>query len=261
VNAWRAFDGAFTMHLRLYTFRRSRFITAIVAPATTGAIGVLVLRTTNDSAAAFCRVLVGGGLAGMWGSLLGTAVFTLRREREWYGTLPLLSVVPAPVEAIFGAYLLAEAAIGFAGIVASLLVGWGILGGRIAIISPDVFALSTVLSAVSLGALALVFMPVVVLLPILTRWINMLEYPVWLLAGFLFPVALLPGWMNHLSPLVSAYWATAAMSGAAQGTGWAGILPDWAALAGLSVGYVALSIVLLRLVVTRVRQSGALTLG
>jgi ABC-2 type transport system permease protein len=249
------------MHLRLYTFRQTRFITAIVAPATTAAIGVLVLRTTNDSQAAFCRVLVGGGLAGMWGSVLGTAVFTLRREREWYGTLPLISVVPAPVDAVFGAYLLAEASIGFVGIVTSLIAGWGILGGQITIVSPDVFAVSAVLSAVSLGALALVFMPLVVLLPILTRWINMLEYPVWLLAGFLFPVVLLPGWMNHLSPLVSAYWATEAMSGAAQGSGWAGVLPEWGSMLGLSVGYVVLSIALLHFVVARVRRSGALTLG
>lgn len=261
MNTWRAFSGAFTMHLRLYTLRRSRFITALVAPATTSAIGVLVLRTTNDSPAALSRVLVGGGLAGMWGAVLGTAIFTLRREREWYGTLPLLSVVPASLDTVFGAYLLAEAAIGFAGIVASLIVGWGILGGRFAVVSPDVFAVSTLLSAVSIGALGLVFMPLVVLLPILSRWINMLEYPVWILAGFLFPVALLPGWMNHLSPLVSAYWATGVLSGAARGDGWAGALPDWGVLLALSAGYVVLAMILLRLVVTRVRHSGALTLG
>lgn len=258
---WRAFSGAFAMHLRLYTFRQARLITAIVAPATTAAIGVLVLRTTNDSQAAFLRVMVGGGLAGMWGSVLGTAVFTLRREREWYGTLPLISVVPAPLDAVLGAYLLAEASIGFIGIIASLLVGWGILGGRITIVSPDVFAASTLLSAVSLSALALVFMPLVVLLPVLTRWINMLEYPVWILAGFLFPVALLPGWMSHLSPLVSAYWSIEAMSGAARGSGWIGVLPEWGSMLVLCAGYLVLSIALLRFVVARVRRSGALTLG
>ena len=37
----------------------------------------------------------------MWGSVLGTALFTVRREREWYGTLPLLE----RVQTIYPRYL------------------------------------------------------------------------------------------------------------------------------------------------------------
>jgi ABC-2 type transport system permease protein len=44
-------------------------------------------------------------------------------------------------------------------------------------------------------------------------WQNAMEFPVYVLCGFLFPIALLPGWTSPISYLLPPYWAAIALHG------------------------------------------------
>lgn len=256
--AWSAFRGALALHLRLYLFRQSRIITGVAMPVTTAAIAVLVLSQGPATPEQYFHVMVGGGLAGMWGAVLGTAMMTLRREREWYGTLPLLTAVAAPLEAIFGGYLVAESLAGFLGVVMSLGAGVALLGAPLGLASPGTLLVSLPVAAVAVAAIAFPIMPLVLVAPVLTRWINGMEYPVWILAGFLFPIALLPAWTTPLSYGLPAYWATEALRQASRTDGaWQAAAPLWLITLALCAGYLAFGLWLLRLVVRRVQRSGA----
>jgi ABC-2 type transport system permease protein len=260
--AWTAFRGAFAMHLRMYLIRQSRIITGLVTPAVTAAIAVLVLRHDAAAPDKYFRVMVGAGLAGMWGAVLGTALFTVRREREWYGTLPLLAGVPARLEAVFGGYLAAEACAGFVGIAVGLGTGALILGSPAGLKSPATLAVSLPLAALAVAAVAFPVMALVLPVPVLTRWINGIDYPVWILAGFLFPIWLLPGWTTPLSYALPVYWATEAMrQAAAPRDAWAHAAPMWLFTLGLCLCYAAAAAGLLRVVVRRAQRSGALIAG
>jgi ABC-2 type transport system permease protein len=257
--AMSAFRGAFVMHLRLYLFQQSRIITALVMPATMASIAVLVLRQGAATTSQYFHVMVGGGLAGMWGSVVGVAVLTIRREREWSGTLPLLTVVPAPLGAVFGGYLAAEAIAGFVGIIASLGVGALLLGSPIGLVAPATLLVSLPVAALSIAAVAFPITAAVLALPQLTRWINAMDYPVWILAGFLFPIGLLPGWTTPLSYLLPVYWATQALTDASLPTGaWPAAGPDWLAAVVLSVAFVAAGVAVLRAIVRHIHRSGVL---
>jgi ABC-2 type transport system permease protein len=48
---------------------------------------------------------------------------------------------------------------------------------------------------------------------------NLLEYPVWVATGLLFPIALLPGWVRPLSWLLAPSWGIDAIRHAALGHG------------------------------------------
>lgn len=256
--AWSAFRGAFALHLRLYLVRQSRIITGLATPVAMAAIAVLVLRQGPATDAQYFHVMVGGGVAGMWGAVLGTAMLTLRREREVSGTLPLLTTVAAPLEAIFGGYLVAEAVAGFLGIAVSLGAGAALLGAPVGLESPGTLLVSLPVAAVAVAAVAFPVMPLVLLLPVLTRWINGMEYPVWILAGFLFPITLLPAWTTPLSHALPVYWAIEAMRTAARGDGaWMRAVPLWGLTLVLCAVYVAVGLAVLRVVVRRVQRSGS----
>jgi ABC-2 type transport system permease protein len=258
---WRAFRGAVVMHLRLYLFRQGRIITGLALPAVMAAIAVLALRHDAAGPAKYFHVMVGGGLAGAWGSVLGTALLTLRREREWYGTLPLLVAVPARLDAVFGGYLVAEALAGLVAVAMSMGTGALLLGYPTGLRHPATLLVSLPLAAVAIAAVAFPLMAAALQAPVLTRWINGLDYPVWILAGFLFPVALLPGWLSPLSRLLPAYWATEAVRRGAGEGGFAAAGSAWLLTAALSVGYALLALAVLRAVVRRARRSGALVAG
>lgn len=259
IPVWSAFHGALAMHLRLYLFQQSRIITGIAMPVVTASIAVLVLRHVAATPDKYFHVMVGGGLAGMWGAVLGTAMLTLRREREWYGTLPLLMAAPARLGPVFGGYLVAEACAGFAGIALSLSAGAFLLGTPVEVHHPAILAVSLPLAAVAVAAVAFPIMPLVLQAPLLTRWINGLDYPVWILAGFMFPIALLPGWTTPLSKALPVYWATEALRQSAVAAGaWPRALGMWGMTLALSAAYLVLAVGVLRLVVRRAHHVGSL---
>ena len=74
--------------------------------------------------------------------------------------------------------------------------------------------LFTVFAFVSFG---LIIASLFILIPDFQRLQNTLEFPVYILCGFLFPIALLPGWTTPLSYILSPYWAANALHGASSG--------------------------------------------
>jgi len=51
------------------------------------------------------------------------------------------------------------------------------------------------------------------------QWQNAMEFPVYILAGFLFPIALLPEWTTPLSYILPPYWAARALHETSTGAG------------------------------------------
>ncbi len=66
-------------------------------------------------------------------------------------------------------------------------------------------------------AFGLVIAPIFVMNPAVQAWQNAMEFPVYILGGFLFPIALLPGWTTPLSYLLPPYWAALALHGTTSG--------------------------------------------
>jgi ABC-2 type transport system permease protein len=92
-----------------------------------------------------------------------------------------------------------------------------------------------------------------------TAWAlgNMLEYPVWLVCGFLVPLALFPGWVRPISWVLAPTWGMNAIrQSALGGTPW----PDLALCLALGAAYVLLGVLVLERVLTAARARAALSL-
>jgi ABC-2 type transport system permease protein len=70
-----------------------------------------------------------------------------------------------------------------------------------------------VLSVFAFICFGLVIAPIFVMNPGVRAWQNAMEFPVYVLCGFLFPIALLPGWTTPVSYLLPPYWAAVALHG------------------------------------------------
>lgn len=86
---------------------------------------------------------------------------------------------------------------------------------------------------------------------------NMLEYPVWLIAGFLVPLSLFPSWVRPISWVLAPTWGIRAIRGAALGgSAWGDI--------GMSLllggAYVLLGILLVHRALDAARGKGTLAL-
>jgi ABC-2 type transport system permease protein len=92
-----------------------------------------------------------------------------------------------------------------------------------------------------------------------TAWAlgNALEYPVWLVCGFLVPLSLFPGWVRPISWALAPTWGIRAIREAALG---GSPLPDLLVCAAIGLGYAAAGMLLVDTVLRSARSRATLSL-
>ena len=160
----------------------------------------------------------GAAVMGIWSSTSTSAGSAMQRER-WHGTLELLVTRagalrrgPPPGDGRdVGAGPLQHGR--------HTLISRFVFGVDLPFEQPLSFAVALVATVVSIGAMG--FLLAVSFVRYRTAWAlgNLLEYPVWLIAGFLVPLTILPGWVRPFSWVLAPTWGVDAIREAATGGG------------------------------------------
>ena len=198
----------------------------------------------------------GAAVMGIWSATSTTAGSAMQRER-WAGTLELLVAAPTHFALVLLPVTIAMSTVGLYSMAATLLFGRVAFGIDVPLEQPVAFALALVVTVVSIGALG--FLLAVSFVRYRTAWAlgNMLEYPVWLVAGFLVPLALLPGWVRPISYVLAPTWGMRAIRESSTG---GAPLPDVAMCFLLGSIYVALGVLITESVLRSARRSASLSL-
>jgi ABC-2 type transport system permease protein len=134
-------------------------------------------------------------------------------------------------------------------------VGFGIPLG---IAHPVAFAVAIVACVIAIAALGLIVASTFVLYRAAFALGIALQYPVWLASGLLVPLSALPGWLGPVSWTLAPTWGFQAIRRAAvAGNAW----PSVAMCFVVSVAYVAIAVVFLRLFEYLARQRASLKLA
>jgi len=181
----------------------------------------------------------------------------MQRER-WHGTLELLVAAPPHFALVLLPITLAMATIGIYSLGATLLYGHFLFGIELSIEHPLLFVAAIVGTVLSFGALGFTF--AVTFVRFRAAWAlgNLFEYPVWLIGGFLVPLALFPDWVRPISWVLAPTWGMNAIREAAAG---GTPLPDLALCVGLGALYVGAGIFLTERVLHSARANAALQLS
>ena len=147
---------------------------------------------------------------------------------------------------------------GLYSMVATLVWGRIAFGIDVPLEQPVAFAGAIVVTVASIGALG--FLLAVSFVRYRTAWAlgNMLEYPVWLISGFLVPLALLPGWVRPISWALAPTWGVDAIREAALG---GNPFPEIALCLVLGAAYVCAGSLVLERVLRAARKDGSLALA
>ena len=199
---------------------------------------------------------LGAAVMGMWASVSTSAGSAMQRER-WWGTLELLVATPRHFSLVLLPSTLGLATVGIYNLLATLLWGRFVFGVHLTIAHPLLFALAVIGIVLSFGGLGFLF--AVSFVRFRAAWVlgNFFEYPVWLICGFLVPLALLPGWVRPISWALAPTWGMNAIREAALG---GSPLPDLGACLALGLGYVALGVLVTDWVLRAARMRGSLSL-
>ncbi len=228
-----------------------------VQPLIIAIMALFVLGEQGDEIAIF--IVVGSGLTGLWDSVLFQSGSSITQER-WTGTLEALVGMPTPLGVIVFGKNLAFVTQALGSMIASYTLASIIFGYPLSVESPMLFIISVILTVLSLVCLGLVLATLFVLNPDVQRWQNGLEFPVFILAGFLFPIAILPQWTTPLSYILAPYWAAVALhlSSSAK-PGILEISTPWAMMALLGVIYLFLAFWLFKKMLFKARVEATLS--
>ncbi len=182
----------------------------LIQPVIIAVLALFMLRDTAANAAMF--VVVGSGLTGLWSSLLFISGNSINAERH-QGTLESLVGVPTPFDVIVFGKNLANVVQSLLSMIMAYLLAALFFGYSLHLDQPLLFFASLLLSVFAFISFGLVIAPIFVMYREVQQWQNAMEYPVYILAGFLFPVLLLPGWTTPISYLLPPYWAAVALHG------------------------------------------------
>jgi ABC-2 type transport system permease protein len=199
---------------------------------------------------------LGSAVAGIWSMAAIDVTGAIQRQR-WWGTLELLVGAPVPFALILLPMAIAIASAGIYALATTLLWGRLVYGIPLPLEHPLAFLVAVPVTIASLGVLG--FALSMVLMRFRTAgWIgNSLEYPVWIVSGLLFPIAVLPAWSHPISWALAPTWGMRALLHSALGG------HPWREVglcAGLAVVYAALGVALLERFLDAARERATLSL-
>ncbi|MCI0713248.1 MAG: ABC transporter permease [Chloroflexi bacterium] len=232
--------------------------TIVIQPLIIALLGLWMLRDRPDAA---IYVVVGSGMSGLWSSMVFISGNSINAER-WTGTLEMLVAMPTPLYVVTAGRNLAHVMQSLLSMIAAYAVASLFMGYALDIDHPLLFIPSLFFTVVAFISFGLIMAPIFILSPAVDQFKNGLEFPIFVLCGFLFPIALLPEWTTPFSYLLTPYWAARALHESAHGGGDVGVvLASWAILLLSTVIYVAVSRRLFRVILRRVREDGTLGLA
>lgn len=202
--------------------------------------------------------VLGGGMMGMWGNTLYSSGFAIEFEK-WQGTLEEVVAAPSNLMHIIAGRSVSNSLFGLTNMVAILLIASLVFGVPLGIANMPLFALAIVLTLLSVSALGLIFASSFVLTRSTQVLTNGLEFPIYVISGSMFPIALLPFWIHPASYLLGPTWGIEAIRiTAGQATVPFGYWFDIAIMLIITVVYVVIAAFLFKKVEEKSRRDGTL---
>ncbi len=255
----RAAAAAFYISMRLRFISGFAIMGFLVFPLILAAVGLFVLNKPGTTATQWTYGLLGGGLIGYWGITYLDAGNGIQIER-WNGTLEQIFAVPTPLWVIVLGKALGGLVWGMLSFIPTIALAYFGFHALLPQLDAGRFAISFAVLTFSFLAIALSLSPLFAMWRWAFTMINGFELGTYVLCGFMFPITILPGWLQAISALLPPTWGTRALYAATTAEGPHDFVAWWVATVGLSLVYLGLSVFLFRLVDRRARATGELAL-
>ena len=194
--------------------------------------------------------ILGAGLMGLWGCICFSSAGDL--NREWYsGTLSQIFVAPAGFQTILWGKVLGNTLLSLGTLLFSWLTAKLLYGASFPIRSPGYLLLAFLAAVGCFLSVSVLAAWLLTLSRKTTLYMNVIEIPVILICGFVFPAEQLPRWAQILGMALSPTWAVKLLRMAVAG------VPDrvafWRAF-GILAAMTALYLVLIRLLYGEIQK-------
>lgn len=180
------------------SFSRSMFRFCIIIYPILFAWTMYLIYKGQDNHMLVSYVMLGTAVAAMWGSISFSSAGDIDRER-FMGALEVIFCCPAKFSTIMMGKVIGNTILGFFSMVLSFVFVIIFLKVRFAIAHPVYFFLSVVFGMISFVMVAMLLSALLAISRSTRVLMNIMEYPVLIFCGTVFPIDILPLWTRPFS--------------------------------------------------------------
>jgi ABC-2 type transport system permease protein len=231
----------------------------VFQPAAFSAVGYLLARMAGKPMPDLVHVIIGGGIMGMWSSMVFTSFFDISNDRR-EGTLELIVGSPTSITTVLAVRTFANILTGMVSMLLSFFVVMFLFKFSIPLRNLPYVIISLLILFFGFWCIGVFLAHFRVASRVSGMFINYLELPVAILAAFMFPIEYLPRWIMWLSNSIPLRWGVTGLNSSFQ------VQPtlsnmwlDWAVSIGVSIIYLVVTYFMSRKVHDMIRVTGEMS--
>jgi len=256
---WGLLKQQVLVQLRVRTLNLLSLGLFVIQPAVFSAVGMLLSHAAGNATPDLVYSVIGGGIMGMWSGIVFTSTYDITSDRR-YGTLELIVGSPTSLATVEAIRTLTNVISGLFSISLAFVAALTIFGYSLNGVNIWGAGISLVLLLFSMWCIGIFLANFLAWSRLSGSFVDYLEMPIAFLCGFMYPIRVLPGWLQILSGALPIRWALQAMNESLLGNhDWSFLVTHWVITVGISLVFIAITRWLQDKVHDSIRVSGELS--
>ncbi len=256
---WRLIKEQIVVQLLVRTLNFFSLSLFTLQPAIFAAVGMLLSHAAGNAMPDLVYSVIGGGIMGMWSGIVFTSTFDITGDRR-NGMLELIVGSPTSLAAVEAIRTLTNVIAGLVSLGIAFTAAVVVFGYNLTQVNVWGVLVSLLLLLFSMWVIGIFLANFLAASRINGSFTEYLEMPIAILCGFMFPLRVLPDWMQFIATAVPIRWALEAMNESLLGNRDIRFLAiHWGIALGLSLAALFVTRWLQNKVHDRIRISGELS--
>ena len=257
--SWGLIREQTTVQIRVRTLNVFSLALYVFQPAVFTAVGMLLSHAAGNATPDLVYNVIGGGIMGMWSGIVFTSTYDITGDRR-NGMLELIVGSPTPLATVEGIRTLANVISGLFSIAVAFIAAMTIFGYTLVGINAWGAIVSFILLLFSLWCIGVFLANFLAWSRLSGTFVDYLEMPIAFLCGFMYPIRILPEWVQVISGIIPIRWALEAMNESLLGNFDLRYLAiHWLAAVGISLVFLVITHKLQNKVHDSIRVTGELS--
>ena len=247
------------IQFRMRSLTAFSFTLLFAQPVFFSAVGYFLARAAGRSTPDLIYTIVGSGVMGVWSTVLFTSFFDIRADRR-EGVLELIIGSPTSLFAILSIRTFTNLLTGTISLMLSLIAVTFIFHFSLPGQNFVIILVSTVILLFSFWCIGVFLVHWQAVSRLSGLFINYLEMPVIILAGFMFPSRLLPDWARWFSGILPMSWAFDGLNVSLRpSVDWESLWTNWLMALGMSGIFLIVTMLMSKRVHDMIRVTGEIS--
>ena len=212
-----------------------------VQPAIFSAVAILLSRAAGNPSPDLVYTVLGAGIMGMWSGLVFTSTYDIRADRR-EGTLEIIVGSPTSLRRVEGFRTLLNILAGFSSLVVAILAAVLIFDYSFADVNISGAGISLLLILFGLWCMGVFLANFLAWSRLSGTVVDFMEMPMAVICGFMYPISVLPEWMQKISSVFPIRWGLEGLRDSMSGASFGQDLSiKWLISLGLSLAFLLLA--------------------